>query len=1208
MLTDIRLHLEPDDEKQSQSEQRLAGLINSQHAKNVQAFMHYVPSIGSLISQIPTRNLSVFVDKNKQTNIVDFNTGRCFYPINVDENISQQVENYYFYSSLLCFSENNVKTLKAKDNSFTERSVYAKALHAHVENNPPDALVILGLGKATHIPILLNSISCSKLVIYESDWQLFKASLSIFDWANFLENATNSGIQLFFQIGDNIHQFFKEINELHTQLGVSEVLVYQHQITPVFNKIVSNIRLGKWHNGIAELSQTLDHSAHFLTSFNANHAQNWTAIEHDSSPLYLENLASLLLHFPDLHAAFEDYHCRQWQIVRHNTTQDINIYNINEGNFFAGDDPKREALLLAQHFKNNPSVDGLAFGYSADKLKHYVHNSFICQLDARLQAREKHIKSLPKKIKVLLVFGLAEGYLLASLLNEHEVENLIICEPNPDFFAASLHAIDWSEILNNCESNDCKLYINIGESSSRLFKDLMSQFMQIGPHLLNETFIVQAYDNPMLAQVLNEVRQQLMVIFSMGENFDHVVYGIAHTFHALHRGVPVMRSMPQQYLAVKDKSTPIFIVGNGPSLDDCIDVIKEHRESAIVISCGTALQALHRNGICPDFHGEVEQNRANFDWASRIDDPEYLKQITLLSVNGIHPDTCDLYKNVLMAFKSGESSSQTFLAMLNAEHFTTLDYAYPTVTNLILNIFLTLGFEQLYLVGVDLGFADQNKHHSKDSGYYQNGKQLFDYQSTHNTTMRVKGNHHEWVYTKTEFNISRMILEQLLREQKTKGKNIDCFNLSNGVFIEGTRSLHKNDVLITTHQAEKQRALKNLQTCFISPQVDLANMLAQAYSSELMFKQVRQLEQICAARLSSLNDVDALIQSLQAQLNVAKTHGGSLYFYYFYNSINYLSAGLSKAAMRSSEIMGEFADTEEDLQSYLSDCNEILGTWRVFIEDAKHLIHHQLSLVDTSEAFSQIREQLLLKHKSKRLAVYVSDTTTRALLQSYIHDKNIPNINIIDSVQLTSSEHYDCVLFDITNDHDVAIFKTTIAEETSANIMVIVHQQTHFEVINADCTNTIMYLPNMIDVLNASQNQQFEQGELEAITIENYLHHISARAQDYHKFAFVFCKPSFKKTGLINASTNALSDLQSEYDSKSVSIIKQGLLSMVNTVFSKNTANGHLSNTYMFKHYLAVTKPESNTNAITLQDATRNRGLLMHRPPKAFELLGPWLE
>ena len=56
----------------------------------------------------------------------------------------------------------------------------------------------------------------------------------------------------------------------------------------------------------------------------------------------------------------------------------------------------------------------------------------------------------------------------------------------------------------------------------------------------------------------------------------------------------------------RERSTPVFVVGSGPSLDRDIAAIKKWRDRAIVFSCGTAIGILLKNGIRPDLHVENE--------------------------------------------------------------------------------------------------------------------------------------------------------------------------------------------------------------------------------------------------------------------------------------------------------------------------------------------------------------------------------------------------------------------------------------------------------------------------------------------------------------------------------------------------------------------------------------------------------------------------
>ena len=114
---------------------------------------------------------------------------------------------------------------------------------------------------------------------------------------------------------------------------------------------------------------------------------------------------------------------------------------------------------------------------------------------------------------------------------------------------------------------------------------------------------------------------------SLEDYFDNAKYGIAHTRWALTHSVPFLLEKSKRNIPTYLLDVPVFIVGNGPSLDYLIEVLREEKERVVIVSCGTALQALYQNGITPDYHAEIETNRSTFDWLTRINDKSYLKKI-----------------------------------------------------------------------------------------------------------------------------------------------------------------------------------------------------------------------------------------------------------------------------------------------------------------------------------------------------------------------------------------------------------------------------------------------------------------------------------------------------------------------------------------------------------------------------------------------------
>ena len=525
------------------------------------------------------------------------------------------------------------------------------------------------------------------------------------------------------------------------------------------------------------------------------------------------------------------------------------------------------------------------------------------------------------------MFGLGVGYQLEKLLDEHTVKKLFICEPNPDFFYASLFAIDWQAIFETVEKSETRIYLNIGDDGTNLFRDLLSQFYAIGPYILNSTYFYQSYYNASLNSAISQLREQLQVVISMGEYFDHAYYGIAHTKEGMRRKIPVLTANPAKKLSYEEKEVPIFIVGNGPSLDSSIDAIKEWQGQVIVVSCGTALQALHRHGITPDFHAEIEQNRSTFDWAVFIGDLDFLKNITLISCNGIHPDTCDLYKDVMIAFKEGESSTVSALNVLGRENYSTLLNAFPTVSNFVIDLFSTIGFTSIYLIGVDLGFVDVKHHHSKSSGYYQeDGKETYDYTKSANTSLIVPGNFRPKVNTKHEFKVSRQVIEQVT---SARPKSQEFYNCSDGAKIQGALPIRPDELLIVATNKQKEQTVNQLKTSIFSTDnlSDYEQNFEKHFSQELLIEELLVFETLLAQEVKSSEDINNVINKQKEMLFTSYKNGKSLLFYYFYGTVNYANAVLTKLNNQSSpsttnEAKEMWFKTIRKIQQTISYCRQ----------------------------------------------------------------------------------------------------------------------------------------------------------------------------------------------------------------------------------------------------------------------------------------------
>lgn len=180
----------------------------------------------------------------------------------------------------------------------------------------------------------------------------------------------------------------------------------------------------------------------------------------------------------------------------------------------------------------------------------------------------------------------------------------------------------------------------------------------------------------------------------MGDFFDYVKYGVVYIIWSVEQGIFYLKKCVDKLLSWDYKNILVFIVGNGFLLDGLISIIKEYQYSVIVISCGIVLQMLYCYGIKLDFYVEIEVNCLIFDWVVRIGDLDYLKQIILISCNGIYLDICGLYKDVLLVLKEGEFFMVFLIELFGKQYlFEIVSYVYLIVINFVVNFCCLLGMQ-----------------------------------------------------------------------------------------------------------------------------------------------------------------------------------------------------------------------------------------------------------------------------------------------------------------------------------------------------------------------------------------------------------------------------------------------------------------------------------------------------------------------------------
>lgn len=459
------------------------------------------------------------------------------------------------------------------------------------------------------------------------------------------------------------------------------------------------------------------------------------------------------------------------------------------------------AYLMAtaqyENYQASPQSTSSMFEYLDDNEGNFIHSAYLNELIQilldRVEKEPDAVRPLSKDVSSMIIFGAGLGLHIELLLSYHDFSSLYIIEPELDIFYASLYTANWAEILPQLDAKNTNLHFSLGPQQDDFFEDLLKQSFINGRYDVMKTFGYIHYHTEEISHLLGQYRERFYEMIQGWGFFDDAVMSIAHMLGNIKNHVPILKKDINFDFEFAD--TPVFIVGNGPSLDNLIDTLKENKDKALIISCGSALSALYEYGIIPDFHCEQERT---FPVAEKIDyycPKSVIDKLVFLAPSTVHPAVFEKFKRVMMAPKGNEPSTSLLLEdEQGKELFEAHFQINPTVANTALTFASCMGFKNCYLFGIDLGHKSGEKHHSSKSFYYdENEQDLNIYDDLNSSTLTAKGNFGGTFICDSFFNMSRKMLERFIAQKET----LNCYNLCDGSYIDGTIPLHKEQLSLT---------------------------------------------------------------------------------------------------------------------------------------------------------------------------------------------------------------------------------------------------------------------------------------------------------------------------------------------------------------------------------------------------------------------------
>jgi Glycosyltransferase Maf N-terminal domain/6-hydroxymethylpterin diphosphokinase MptE-like len=372
----------------------------------------------------------------------------------------------------------------------------------------------------------------------------------------------------------------------------------------------------------------------------------------------------------------------------------------------------------------------------------------------------------------LVVLGLGLGHHLERLVRETEARWLVVVEPFVEFLDHSCDVVDWADLVESFARRGGSIHIVNEVDPARIVAEISRIVLQRGIPYTDGSWVFTHY--PFWA--FNEIRDRL-----------HEVMEHAFINRGFFEDELVMMRNAVENFAAHDfwlleerphlrRPEVAVVVGAGPSLDESIETLRRIRDGVVLFSAGTALRALLRNDIVPDFHCELENVPGVFDVLTETAKVGDLSQITLIAASTVDPRVAPMFGDVIFYFRDSVSSTR-ILAGKHREIFGTS----PTCVNTAMTVGSVMGFTDFVLFGTDCGVRPGSSRHAKGTVYAEVGV-FKDGNRMQGPTMELDGNFGGIVHTELVYNACRRMLIDSIRHF-----GLRAINCSDGAFIPGAR-------------------------------------------------------------------------------------------------------------------------------------------------------------------------------------------------------------------------------------------------------------------------------------------------------------------------------------------------------------------------------------------------------------------------------------
>ncbi|MFY8272917.1 6-hydroxymethylpterin diphosphokinase MptE-like protein [Pseudoalteromonas sp. SSDWG2] len=669
--------------------------------------------------------------------------------------------------------------------------------------------------------------------------------------------------------------------------------------------------------------QTLLSQAEESIKQSQEHQQREALFAQQANERFAKNLSAFEKFYPDIAQAISQFQTREDFCLHVTKSGHGNFVPQGEKVPLYSEDPIAQTIAQVDKYTQKANFGrtdytGASPWESDDSRLHIQFMRRLSEALSRIDTQQnKPLRSLPPHYPTALIFGIGLGYHIPELMSRHSFDYMFICEPDLELFFASLFCIDWHDIITKVDEQGGCLFLSLGVDYDEFFDEIYRIANEIGSFSAINSFCYQHYPSVKVNELIKSFFDNYYQLQQGYGFYNDAITGLAHAVLNVESGANFLFATEQAKKLVSD--TPVFIVGNGPSLDEAIDLIRENQNKAIIIAAGTALQSLLKAGITPDFHVLVERPKITYDIAKVIEPEQGYGDLNLLTVDVMYPDVLGLYKWSGIGLKGPEAAT-VFLSLFSYINYgmsiTELIASSPFVSNTALSFAAMMGFKDIYMLGIDNGYHLSGQTHSKLSIYEEKDKPM---EVLEGANIRLAGNFDHDVMATSLMAMSKASFDRLLT---ALGDKVHAYNVGNGAKLRGATAIRESDVILTSKIDDKETLVENIKTTFFKP-VDFGD-IEQLMSFDEFDELCDYIIDFGTRPITTRDEANAALKAQQRVIYAFKQSKAPHLFQMLKGTLLYFHCPMIC-------FLYQFEDEQETLKHF----HEVHSLWLEFVKDAK---------------------------------------------------------------------------------------------------------------------------------------------------------------------------------------------------------------------------------------------------------------------------------